>query len=60
MRRVEQDLPALFIVSAVKVHEVWEAAPAGAVPAEDDWSLKIVIRKAPVRSVSGVGSTENL
>ncbi len=47
LRRVEQDLPALFIVSAVKIHEVWEAAPAGAVPAEDDWSLKIVIRKAP-------------
>lgn len=46
LHQVEDELPAIFIVSGVKVHEVWEAAPQGAFKPENGLSLQIVVSPA--------------
>lgn len=49
LRQVEGELPAIFIVSGVKVHEVWEAAPQGALKSENGLPLQIAVAPAPGR-----------
>lgn len=46
LREIEGSLAFLLIVSRVKVHEVWEAAPAGAFSAESE-PVRILVKKAP-------------
>jgi glutamate N-acetyltransferase/amino-acid N-acetyltransferase len=46
LQQVEGELPALFIVSGVKVHEVWEVAPQGALKPENGLSLQIAVAPA--------------
>ncbi|MGB9790994.1 MAG: isoleucine--tRNA ligase [Thermacetogeniaceae bacterium] len=45
LREFEDELPRLLIVSDVKIHEVWEAAPAAAVYAEE-YDVKIHVDRA--------------
>lgn len=45
LRAIAPELKRLLIVSGVKVHEAWEAAPVGAV-ADGDASLKIAVQQA--------------
>jgi len=46
LKKVEKELPSIFIVSGVKVNEVWEAAPEGAFKTEGDLSANIVVEPA--------------
>ncbi len=46
LQQVEGELAAIFIVSRVKLHEVWEAAPEGALKAENGLPLQIVVEQA--------------
>jgi len=45
LREIEPDLKRLLIVSGVKLHEVWEAAPVGALT-DSGSSLKITVKQA--------------
>ncbi len=45
LQEIEPELKQLLIVSGIKVHEAWEAAPVGAVT-DSDASLKISVQQA--------------
>ncbi len=45
LREIEPDLKRLLIVSGVKLHEVWEAAPVGALT-DSGSSLRIAVKQA--------------
>lgn len=47
LQQVEDELPALFIVSGVKVHQVWEVVPQGALKPENGLPLQIAVAPAP-------------
>jgi isoleucyl-tRNA synthetase len=49
LRQIEDELPAIFIVSSVKVHDIWEAAPQGAMKLNNDLQLYIMVAPAPGR-----------
>ncbi|MDD3314902.1 MAG: isoleucine--tRNA ligase, partial [Syntrophaceticus sp.] len=49
LRQIEDELPAIFIVSSGKVHDIWEAAPQGAMKLNDDLQLSIMVAPAPGR-----------
>lgn len=46
LREFEGELARLLIVSGFKIHEIWEAAPATAVSAENGHALKIHVERA--------------
>lgn len=46
LKKVEKELPSIFIVSGVKVNEVWAAAPEGAFQSEGALSVNIVVEPA--------------
>lgn len=46
LQKIKEELPKVFIVSGVLVHEVWEAAPETALSTESAFSLKIMVEPA--------------
>lgn len=49
LREIGDDLARLLIVSGIRIHEVWEAAPAAAVGVGNGYALKILVQKASDR-----------